>query len=190
MAYFEQDRKHRSHNHETGFFLLSGILFLTVLIVGTLGWMFWNNQYTTQTPVVTSHMTTNCSASDLNLSIGPSDGTAGTVYTDAVFTNQSLRTCTLRGYPTITLVGTSNVPLGSTATFNTSFPVTTVTLHPGDSAHAAMGYPEPGNFAPGTCSATSLNLKVTAPNTSSYLETPFVNKSCPGFSVTAIQAGL
>ena len=175
-------KQKRQHKNESGFFLLGGVILLTLLIIGALGWIFWNSQYTVQAPpAIARHTTTDCSASDLNLSIGPSDGTAGTIYTDAVFTNQSLHTCTLKGYPTISLVGVGNTPLGSVATSNTSFPIATITLHPGDSAHASMGYPDAGNFTPGTCSVKSVNLKVTAPNTSTYLETPFVNQSCPGY---------
>ena len=161
------------------------ILLLVLAAIGFIGWYVYH--YRHLPPVIA--LPANCQTPELNLSIGPSGGAAGTIYTDAVFTNQSLRTCTVNGYPGIALLDAHNAVLGTPATHNPAFPATTITLHPGDSAHAAVGFPQPANFAPGVCSATSANLRATPPSTFVSLETPLARQYCPGFSVTVIQPG-
>lgn len=161
---------------------------IAVLVVGAIGFIGWYVYHYRHLPPIS--LPSNCQAPELNLSIGPSSGAAGTIYTDIVFTNQSLRTCTLHGYPAVALLDSHNSVLGAPATNNSSFPATTVTLHPGDSAHAAVGFPQPGNFDPGICSAVSTNLRATPPSVIGSLETPLAKQYCPGFSITVIQAGL
>lgn len=178
----------RKNRLENGSFLFVLAVLVVIAAIVALGLQLVNRSNTTAPSV---SVTSACQSSDLDLAIGPSTGTAGTIYVDAVFTNQSQHTCTVRGYPTVSLAaGTHNTMIGSAASLNTAFPVTTITLNPGDSAHAAMGFPEPGNFGTGVCSPSSINLKATPPNAASYLETPLVRQDCPGFSVTALQSGL
>ena len=179
----------RQNNVQRGFAAMWLVFIIVIAGIALIGWQVTNHYH--RVPPAIVKLAANCQTPELNLSIGPSNGTAGTIYVDAVFTNQGLRTCTLSGYPTISLVDSHNAVLGIMATHNTAFPVTTVTLHPGESAHAAMGFPEPGNFPnPSVCSAASVNLKAVPPSVFTYLETPLVRQSCPGFTVTAIQPGL
>jgi hypothetical protein len=179
--------KHRKQR-ECGFVGLLLLLVVVVAGIGGAGWYVYYQRYHHAPPI--AKLAANCQQPELNLSIGPSSGTAGTIYVDAVFTNQSLRTCTLDGYPSVVLVDAHNATLGAPAMHSTAFPASTVTLHPGESAHAAMGFPEPGNFAPSICSAASTNLRATPPGTIASLETPLTRQYCPGFSVTTIQPGI
>lgn len=168
------------------------VLIIVGIIVAAAIWKFYYVQKPTpkNTPLGIPYVSTNCQASDLDLAIGPSSGTAGTIYVDAVFTNQSQHTCTLSGYPTITLVDSNNHQLGISAVHNSAFPPVTVTLYPGESAHAAMGFPEPGILPPGSCSIISTNLEAIPPSLTTYLETPLTKQACSGFSVTSIQPGI
>jgi len=181
-------QRQQQHQAEHGFVGLIVLAIIVIAAIGATGYYAYYKHYHVAPPI--ARLAANCQAPELNLSIGPSSGTAGTIYVDAVFTNQGFRTCTLNGYPTISLVDSHNALLGTPAMHNTAFPATTITLHPGESAHAAMGFPEPGNFNSGVCSATSTNLKAIAPGAATSLETPLARQYCPGFSTTVIQSGL
>jgi len=178
------DRNSREIRGRRGCITARFVAAFVIVATAATGWSVYRSQHQA------AALTISCAASSLNLSIGPSQGTAGTIYTDAVFTNQSNQICVLKGYPKVTLVNSHNTVLGSAAAHNTAFPALAVTLAPGASAHAAIGFPDPGNFDPGVCSAASTNLMATPPALSTHLETPLVRQYCPGFSVTAILPGL
>jgi hypothetical protein len=114
-------------------------------------------------------------------------GTAGTNYQQLILTNRSTHACTVYGFPGVSLVDAAGVQLGSPAVRNDTT-AGLVTLAPGQSAAAAVGFPDPGNFDPGTCSAPSTNLKVYPPNQTTALLVPLVARYCPGFSVQALAA--
>lgn len=156
-------------------------LLIVLVIIGFGGWIWcwWN------------HPITNCDASNLSLSMGQTDGTAGTLYKHAVITNNGSQSCTLSGYPVAMLLDSHSMTLGSPATPNPLYPITTITLAHGQQASTILGFPEAGNFPnPGTCSAASTTLKLVLPGSTQYLTTALVENSCPGFSVTAIKAGV
>ena len=175
----------KKRSSESGFAIVWVLGLFVVAVIGFIGWKLYYYKY--HRSIIT--LAANCQAPELNLSIGPSSGTAGTAYVDAVFTNQGLRTCILNGYPMVALVDAHNAMLGAPAMHNTAFPASTITLHPGESAHAAMGFPDPGNFAAGLCTANSATLKATPPSLLGALETPLARQYCPGFSVTVVQSG-
>ncbi len=78
-----------------------------------------------------------CSAARLTLSAGRTDIGAGNVYLPLVFTNKGTTTCTLTGYPGVSLVDSAGSPIGDPATRRgTTRP--TVSLPPGGSASTSL----------------------------------------------------
>jgi hypothetical protein len=121
--------------------------------------------------------------------MGTSDGTAGTIYKHAVVTNTSSKQCTITGYPAAFLVSGSGSVLGGGAASNSLYTPSVITLAAGGKAHTVLGFPEAGNFDAGICSAAASRLRLYLPGSTSYVETAETDQSCPGFSVTAFQAG-
>jgi hypothetical protein len=76
------------------------------------------------------------------------------------FINISHRTCVLKGYPSVdAYVGARQV--GSPATLDTSVLPRTVTLAPGDAAHATLRYTGTGQFGQDACrEVTASRLRV------------------------------
>ena len=107
-----------------------------------------------------------CPTSSLRVKLGLSDGYAGGVYQVIDFTSTSSASCTLYGYPGVSLVtGPPYAQLGSAAKRSTTTPVKLVTLAPGETADALLQIVDALNFPPATCSpAKATNLKVYPPN--------------------------
>ena len=149
-------------------------------------WRCWKDHR----PDSTSRSVATCTAGNLALSMGASDGTAGTIYRHAVVTNHGSTACTLTGYPAAFLLTSAAAVLGSGAAANPLYAPSTITLaaHTGQ-AHTVLGFPDAGNFDPGTCSANSAMLELFLPGIISALQTSLAQANCPGFSVTALQAG-
>jgi len=122
-----------------------------------------------------------CTADNVSLSVGTSEGTAGTIYQHMVVTNKGAKTCTLTGYPLVTLHDATGGVLGSAATPGAAYPIVTVTLAAGAKAHTAVGFPQAGNFDPGVCSADSANIWVYLPGSASYVYAALAKPYCPGF---------
>jgi hypothetical protein len=107
-----------------------------------------------------------CPTSSLQVKLGLSEGYAGGVYQVINFTNTSSASCTLYGYPGVSLVtGPPYAQLGSAAKRSTTIPVKLITLAPGETADAQLQIVDALNFPPATCHPTkATNLKVYPPN--------------------------
>jgi hypothetical protein len=107
-----------------------------------------------------------CPTSSLQVKLGLSEGYAGGVYQVINFTSTSSASCTLYGYPGVSLVtGPPYAQLGSAAKRSTTTPVKLVTLAPGETADAQLQIVDALNFPPATCQPTkATNLKVYPPN--------------------------
>jgi len=126
-----------------------------------------------------------CQSMDLTASISAANGAAGTSYQNVVLTNHTNHTCTVTGFPGISLVDAGNNVLGQPATRNGAAGAT-VTLAPNTSAAATIALPNPANFASGTCSAMSTNLRIYPPDDTTWLSLAFKAQWCPGFSVETL----
>src|SRR5439155_26053040 len=98
---------------------------------------------TSDTPAVTSSSTPAgppaCPTSSLQVKLGISQGYAGGVYVVIDFTNTGASTCTLFGYPGVSLVkGPPYTQIGLAAKRSTTTPKTLVTLAPGATANALL----------------------------------------------------
>jgi hypothetical protein len=107
-----------------------------------------------------------CPTRSLHVKLGASQGTAGSVYTTIVFTNVSNATCTLYGYPGVSLTtGKPVTVIGKTAKENPATPRRVVTLQPQTSASALLRIVDAQNYPASQCDPkTSTYLQVYPPN--------------------------
>ena len=107
-----------------------------------------------------------CATSDLNVSLGASNGAAGSVFQTIVFTNRSSTTCTLYGYPGVSLVSAPPyTQIGLAAQRDGTTPVKVITLASGATASAALRIVNALNFDSATCSPTKAAfLRIYPPN--------------------------
>jgi hypothetical protein len=107
-----------------------------------------------------------CPTRSLHVKLGASQGTAGSVYTTIVFTNVSNATCTLYGYPGVSLTtGKPVTVIGKTAKENPATQRRLVTLQPQTSASALLRIVDAQNYPASKCDPkNSTYLQVYPPN--------------------------
>lgn len=182
----------RTAKRESGVVLLFLLLVVAIIAAAGAGWWTWYKRHQHQAvnvPTVAFTTTPACEAQDLSLAQGAGDGAAGTIYKRAVITNNSSHKCSLAGYPAAFLLDDSGTELGSGAASNPLEPPTGIILAAGAKAHVQLGFPAAANFAGGACSNASTTLQLFLPGSTMPLTTSWVDKYCPGFSVTALQPG-
>jgi uncharacterized protein DUF4232 len=123
---------------------------------------------------------TACATSALQIKLGASDGYAGGVYQTIDFTNTSGSTCTLFGYPGVSLVtGPPYQQLGVPAKRTTTMPAKVVTLAPGATANAVLQIVDALNFPSPSCQpAKAAALKVFPPNQFTAVYLPDTSYGC------------
>jgi hypothetical protein len=121
-----------------------------------------------------------CPNGSLKVTQGIGQGYAGGVYEVIDFTNTSGSTCTLYGYPGVSLVsGPPYVQLGLAAKRSTNTAVTLVTLAPGDVANALLQIVDALNFPTATCSpAAATDLQVYPPGQTAAVYLPNQSEAC------------
>ena len=136
-----------------------------------------------------------CRTSGLNVTLGAPSGYAGGVDQTIVFTNTSGATCTLYGYPGVSLVSAPPyTQIGLAAKRDSTTPVTVVTLAPGASANAMLQIVDALNFGPATCSPTKAAfLRIYPPNQTVPVYLANASETCAQpvqtLTVKAVQAG-
>ncbi len=127
-----------------------------------------------------------CATSALKVSLGPANGTAGTVFYPLTFVNTGKLGCTLGGYPGVSAVTGSGKQIGSPASrIPSSFK--TVTLLSGKSASALVGIVETGNFSPSQCApVTAAGLKVFPPTQSKAVTIKKTFSTCSSTTVISL----
>lgn len=132
-----------------------------------------------------------CATSDLKVSVGQSNGAAGTIFYNLDFTNTSGSPCVVQGYPGVSLVtasSTAGSQIGAAARRNPVTPSTRITLNPGDAAHAMLGIAEAGNFPPGKCHMVTAHwLKVFPPDQTVAAYAPLTTATCSSSSAPTLQ---
>ena len=121
-----------------------------------------------------------CPTSSLQVKQGVSQGYAGGVYVVIDFTNTSGSTCTLYGYPGVSLVsGPPYMQIGLAAKRSTTTPKTLVTLAPGATAHALLQIVDALNYPSASCGpAKATALKVYPPNQTVPVYLPNTSNGC------------
>jgi hypothetical protein len=107
-----------------------------------------------------------CATSGLNVTLGASSGYAGGVFETIVFTNTSGATCTLYGYPGVSLVSAPpHIQIGLAAQRSSTTPVKLITLASGATASAVLQVVDALNFGSASCAPTKAAfLRVYPPN--------------------------
>ncbi len=131
-----------------------------------------------QSPAVTAPPA--CATSSLKVSLGLGQGYAGGVYQNIVFTNISSASCTLYGYPGVSLVsGPPYTQIGLAAKRNATTPVKLITLAPGAAANALLQIVDALNFPTATCGPTKATaIRVYPPNQKASVFLPTTSEGC------------
>jgi Protein of unknown function (DUF4232) len=140
------------------------------------------------------------SALKAGVDVTKASAAAGSIYYPLDLTNISGSTCTLFGYPGVSFVtGPSGTILGRAAHRNPVTPAATVTLAPGQTAHATLQVAEAGNYDPSQCQPVTAHwLRVFPPDQTAALDTQFTTQACSArlpqgvgsqLSITVFQPG-
>lgn len=113
--------------------------------------------------VTTAPAVQRCFSIHLALSLGVSQGTAGTSYQTIVFTNTGTVPCTLIGYPGVSFDNTEGALIGKPSTEDAG-KRKLVKLAVGGQANALLRQPDSGNFSKSACHPkTAYELRVYPP---------------------------
>ena len=125
-----------------------------------------------------------CATSALTLKRGLGQGTAGALDQNFVFTNVGSVTCTLYGYPGVSVAGPSG-QIGQPASRESSPGPSLVTLAPGRKANFTVTFVDAGNFTSSKCGLTNAStLVVYPPNQTAPVSIPFAIQACSKNIVT------
>ena len=121
-----------------------------------------------------------CPTSSLRVKPGVAQGYAGGVYQVIDFTNTSGSTCTLYGYPGVSLVsGPPYMQIGLAAKRSTSTPRTLVPLAPGATANALLQIVDALNYPTASCGpAKATALKIYPPDQTVPVYLPNTSSGC------------
>jgi len=136
-----------------------------------------------------------CPTSSLGLKPGVSQGAAGSVYQVLDFTNISNATCTLYGYPGVSLAGGQPVTqVGLAAGEDPTTPRKLVTLAPGQVANALLRIVDALNFPASRCGPAKTQwLQVYPPNQTTPIYLAYKTTACSKpvriLTVSVVQPG-
>jgi hypothetical protein len=128
-----------------------------------------------------------CAAGQLQASVGERDGApAGSgngmnqQHVAIIVTNTGSASCTLQGWPGVSLVGKGNgTQLGAAAQFDRSTPHPTVTIAAGGKTQAPLDYVDAAVYDPGECQPTNADgLRVYPPGSRAALFVPDPLQAC------------
>lgn len=121
-----------------------------------------------------------CPTRSLSVKAGPAQGAAGSVYQTLEFTNISRVTCTLYGYPGVSLAGGKPVSqIGPAATESHQAPRRLVTLASGGVASALLRIVQAANFPPAKCHLVRAGyLQIYPPNQTTPVYLPYQAQAC------------
>lgn len=121
-----------------------------------------------------------CPTRSLGVKLGLAQGAAGSTYTVIDFTNISNVTCTLYGYPGVSLGGGHPVTqIGLAAAESPVTPRQLVTLAPGAVANALLQIVHAQNFPPSTCGpVTATWLVIYPPNQTTPVYLKYSSLTC------------
>jgi Protein of unknown function (DUF4232) len=135
-----------------------------------------------------------CATSSLHVKQGLAQGYAGGVYEVIDFTNTSSATCTLHGYPGVSLVsGQPYTQIGLPAK-RTGAAVKQITLAPGVTANALLQIVDALNYPPASCGPSKATaLKIYPPNQTAPVYLPSTSTACSKpvaiMNIGPVQAG-
>jgi hypothetical protein len=120
-----------------------------------------------------------CANGTLQVKLGDSEGYAGGVDVALNFTNTSGASCTLTGYPGVSLLSATHAQLGLAAKRTATAPVKAITLAPGATGTAQLQIADALNFPTATCGpAQATDLRIYPPNQTAAVLLPEQSKGC------------
>lgn len=130
--------------------------------------------------------TPECRATNLKLSLGPSDGTAGHVFQALRFTNSSAQNCVIVGFPGVSYVtGSNGTQVGAPAERDGA-KGGQILLKPGQVASTVVTFTDVGVFDPATCKPTpTLGLRVYPPDSTASMFIAQNGTGCAGTTSSA-----
>ncbi|WP_189491286.1 DUF4232 domain-containing protein [Streptomyces antnestii] len=127
-----------------------------------------------------------CGVSDLYLSMGAKGLGAGQLFWPIRFTNTSTTSCTLRGFPGVSVLNTAHQQIGAPAT-RTTQPIHTVTVRPAHTVTAVI-HTTNGPIG-GSCRPTGTYIQVFPPGSSHSVLIPAALRVCSNiFTITPVTA--
>lgn len=143
-----------------------------------------------------SASSTSCPTSQLKVTLSAGQGGgAGSAYPYLVFTNTGTSACTTEGFPGVSLQS-SGKQIGAAATRDKTVAAKSITLQPGESAHAVLKITQAGAFSESVCSPKQADSLLVYPpdqldairvKTSDY--TGCANSKTAILSVRVLEAG-
>jgi hypothetical protein len=122
-----------------------------------------------------------CKASEMTLSLGRGNQTAGTSYKSLVFTNKSTHTCSLGGFPGVSYVAGANGHQVGAPAVEEGARGAGVTMAPGQSASADIGFVQVHNYDPSACKPTAVRgLRVYPPGDTASMFVATDGTGCAG----------
>jgi hypothetical protein len=133
-----------------------------------------------------------CATRDLQVKAGVAQGAAGSLYLVIDFTNISSATCTLYGYPGVSLAaGSPATQVGAAASRSTTAAATVVTLAPGQMANALLRIVQALNYPQATCSPSATTyLQIYPPNQTTPVYVAFKSTGCTSAAVNLLSIGV
>ena len=135
---------------------------------------------------------TGCATRDLKVSVGTSQGAAGSIYQVIDFTNTSGAACTLFGYPGVALAGGTPVTqIGAAAARSTGSSARLVTLAPGKTANAVLRITQAANYPESRCMPkASTHLQIYPPNETTRVYLAYKATACSSSEVNILTIGV
>lgn len=137
-----------------------------------------------------------CKVADLSLRLGGGDAAAGTSYRALVFTNKGGRTCTIQGFPGVSYVAGDDGHQVGPAAERTGEKGAVITLKPGESAYADVGFVQVLNYDTNVCKPTEVRgLRIYPPHEYDSMFVSNPGTGCAGtppgnqLTISTVQAG-
>lgn len=131
-----------------------------------------------------------CNADELSLTLEQTGAAAGTYSFDLVFTHIGNRSCTLYGYPGVSLVNDNGNMIGSPAERTENSQELLLTLEPQGKVKAILYAQNSNNFSSGECKDGATKVRVYPPNDTGYIsvatDANLLSSWCPGFQVSPV----
>ena len=126
-----------------------------------------------------------CRTSQLSITLGRADGTAGSSYVPLVLRNTGSTMCLLRGYPGVSFVGEQGRQVGRAATRTGAAGL--VRLAPGAVAHATLRVVDHFGYDPHTCRPTAVRgYRVYPPGSTTSMFVSSPGTTCGSTSLTLL----
>lgn len=131
-----------------------------------------------------------CNADELSLEAAQgSDSGAGTLAYDLTLTNTGDRTCTLGGFPGVSLVNANGNMVGQPADRATNYAEKKLSLTPGMKVKATLSAENSSNFDAGQCKSGATKLRMYPPNDTGYLSVASpLDTWCPKMMISPVLA--